>query len=359
VGQISRRLVSVVLPCYNAARFLREALDSVRAQSHRELEVIAVDDGSDDATLQILRETASDDPRIRVLANGGQRGIIHTLNRAVDEAGGEFIARMDADDVVARDRIARQLEVLESRPEIGVVGSAALVTDEDGLVIGRLPVRCTRPSAVAFLALFAAPLMHPTILARASVTRKFPYRQAKECLHVEDYDLLTRMLADGVPLANIDAALYMKRSHPGGVSRKFEQTQIENFVRLGSRHLERTVGVRLSREVYRVVSNRMDSTTTADVLRQGLLSLDRLQRLYLDGLRTADPGTRGEVIAVAGQQRVDILGQAVLKGRSARRLAAIPLVARYAPATLANASLRRYLREKLAGRVLPAGDRHG
>lgn len=345
---MTSRLVSIVLPCHNAAPFLRAALDSALAQTHRELEIVAVDDGSSDDTGAILREAAARDERVRVLVNERRLGIIHALNSAVAEAGGDFVARMDGDDLLDPARIATQLETLERQPDIGVVGSSTMVIDEQDRPIGPRRVRFTHPAAADFLGLFAIPVMHPTIMARTEVMRAFPYRDAPECLHAEDYDLFTRMLAGGVRLINIDKPLYMIRTHPGGVSRRFEPIQIANFVRLARAHLERTGGVRLDDGVQRVLVNRMDETTTAAELRNGLRWLDRLRDRFV---RDVDPAARDEVVAIANLQRIDILGQAVLKGPVRRRLTGAALVARYS-GSLAAPSSRRYLRDEVASRNL-------
>lgn len=346
MGAIAGELVSIVLPCHDAESFLPEALDSVLAQTHREIEVVAIDDGSEDGTGEILRSAAARDDRVRALSNEGNRGLIQTLNRAVAEARGSFIARMDADDVLALDRIERQLAVLAAQPEISVVGSAALVIDEAGRVVGRLPVRCTAPSAAAFLALFATPLMHPTIMAREDVMRAFPYRDAPESLHVEDYDLFTRMLSAGARLANLDHPLYRKRTHAARVSSRFEPLQVANFLRLARLQLERTLGVRLSDGVHRVLVNRMDGTTSFSELRNGLRWLNRLRDLGLQDLVDDGDDVKAEVRAIADQQRVDILGQAILKGPVRRRLAGIALLARYS-LTFTSPKTWRYVREKV------------
>ena len=350
VDSIAGELVSVLLPCHNAAGFLSEALDSVLTQTHDELEVVAVDDGSQDATLDLLREAAAGDERIRVFGNPENKGIIRTLNRAVAEASGEFVARMDADDLLAPDRIEHQLEILLANPAIGVIGSAALAIDESGAVIGRLPVRCTDPAAAPFLALMATPMMHPTVMARAQVMRAFPYRSDPECLHVEDYDLFIRMLDDGVQLQNSEAPLYKKRAHAAGVSSRFEPVQVTNFVALARRQLERIWQEPVSDAVHRVLVNRMEPTTTPHDLRRGLNLLDRLRDRYLAGT-DRQPKVSSEVRAIADQQRFDILGQAILKGPLRRRVAGMALLARYSPA-LRGADARQYLRGKFADRRL-------
>jgi glycosyltransferase involved in cell wall biosynthesis len=326
----------------------------VLAQTYTQLEVVAVDDGSEDRTAEVLRQAAARDDRVRVLVNDRNVGIIRTLNRAVAESKGEFIARMDADDIVVPDRIERQVAVLRTRPEVGVVGSAVVVTDENGRAVGTVPVRCTHPSAAPFLALFAVPVMHATLMARSEVMRAFPYRDAPECLHAEDYDLFTRMLAAGVQMVNTTVALYKKRTHAAGISNQFEPIQVANFVGLASRQLERTLHVRVRDRVHRVLVNRMDSRTSRGDLQQGLRLLDRMRDLFLQGIPPDDAELRSEVIAIADQQRIDILGLAIRKGSPAQRIAGLALLGRYARA-FRSRQTRQYLRGKFARRVSGPG----
>ena len=266
-----RPLVSVVLPCFNAERFLHEALKSVLRQTYRDLEVVALDDGSRDATARILERHAAQDARVRIMANDNNLGLIPTLNRGVAEARGDFIARMDADDVAAPARIERQVQTLTVRHEIGVLGAGIELVDQAGRRSRRqAPVRCREPGAARFMALFATPVAHVTTLARASVMRAHPYGTSPDSLHTEDYDLFTRMLADGVEFLNLDEHLVTVRVNDGSVSRRHEALQVANFVACARRHLERTLGLQPDPSAHKVLVNRMDDAISAHDLEAGL-----------------------------------------------------------------------------------------
>ncbi len=339
----SEPLVSVVLPCYEAERFLAEALNSLLAQTYGRLEVLAIDDGSGDETLGILKEFAARDERVRVLRNPENQGVIRTLNRGVAEARGEIIARMDADDVAAPTRIERQVEVLARRPEIDLVGTGVEVVDgETGRRLRPRPVRCLTPAGARFAALFAMPVAHPTILARVAAMRAYPYGGTPDSLHTEDYEAFARMLADGLGFCNIDELLLTVRVDPASVSVRHERIQIDNFVRCAARHLERTLGARPESAAQRVLVNRIDDTVGAGDLREGLRWLDRIEREFL----RREPNSAAEVRRAADLQRVDILVQAALKGSTAVRLATGPLALRYCRRLLSPPS-RRYLASKL------------
>ncbi len=124
--------VSVLIGAYNSAATLVRAIDSTLAQTLEELELIVIDDGSGDDSLALARAAAAGDPRVRVLALERNRGIAASLNLGLSEAMAPYVAVQDADDYSDPSRLARQLEVLESRPEVAVVGSRMHEVDESG-----------------------------------------------------------------------------------------------------------------------------------------------------------------------------------------------------------------------------------
>ncbi|HEX7244585.1 MAG TPA: glycosyltransferase family 2 protein [Solirubrobacterales bacterium] len=345
---VKASLVSVVLPCFEAEESLAAALDSLLGQTYRDIEILAIDDGSADATPRILGEHAARDARVRVLRNATNLGVIRTLNRGVAEARGELVARMDADDVAAPTRIERQVELLAGRPDVGVVGTGVEQVDREGRRLRPRPVLCTGPGGARFVSLFATPVMHPTIAARTALMRAYPYGGPPESLHTEDYEMFVRMLDAGVGFANIDEPLMRVRSDPSSVSVRFERVQVENFVLCAARHLERTLGERPPPGPQRVLVNRIDSTVGAADLREGLRWLDRIER----ELGRREAGSVAEIARAADLQRVDVLVQAALKGAPAVRLAAGPLALRHGRRLLSPAS-----RSYLAGKLSPAATR--
>jgi glycosyltransferase involved in cell wall biosynthesis len=285
---------------------------------------------------------------VRVLFNEVNLGLIPTLNRGVAEATGDFVARMDADDVTSPSRIRRQLEVLRRRPDVGVVGTGAQLIDEEGTPFGWRPVRCTGPTGAGFMALFATPLIHPTITARTRVMRAFPYGEGLESLHTEDYELFTRMLRAGIAVSNIDAPLHKLRINRASVSQRFESVQVDNFVACARRHLQESLGLRPGSDVHRVLVNRMDERVTGSELREGFRCLAEVEQAFRG---TLSPGAERayEIDAVAAQQRVDILTQAAIKGRPRVRLTAAWLALRHAPSVLSGPG-RTHLLGKLRRR---------
>ena len=155
--------VTVLMPVYNAARHLQEAVESVLNQSHKDFELLVVDDGSTDEGLALLARY--DDPRIRIERLPRNGGIVAALNHGLRHARGSYIARMDADDIALPIRLERQLQYLEQYPEMGVCGSTI---EPFGGHLVRNWVQHFSPSAVAVALLFENPLCHPTVMFRAS-----------------------------------------------------------------------------------------------------------------------------------------------------------------------------------------------
>lgn len=339
---MSGPLVSVVLPCYQAERHLQEALDSLLRQTHRHLEVVAVDDGSTDGTAGILSTTARADPRVRILTQPENRGLVAALNRGVEAARGELVARMDADDVALPDRVARQVAALERWPGTDVVGTGVRLVDEEGRPMEQRPPRARTPVGCRFLSYLATPLVHPSILARARVLRAHPYRKAPETLHAEDYELFARMVRDGVVLRNLEEPLLLLRQGGGSVSRRFEEVQVANFVLCAREHLESGLGEAPDPRVHAVLVNRMGRSTDAAALRRGLRLLDALEQRFL---ADAAPVDRDEIRAVAHQQRVDVLLQALRRGSLGVRVAAVGEALR-PPWSLVSSHGRRHLATK-------------
>jgi len=180
-------LVSIAMPVYNAARTLAVTLRSLRSQTYQNWELLLIDDGSHDATLAVAH--ASADPRVRVISDGPNAGLAARLNQAIALARGEFIARMDGDDIAYPERLATQVKFLLDHPEIDLVGAGALIFDDTGAARGRFPLRITHEEICA-RPWVGFPLPHPTWLGRRAWFARFGYRANFK--KAEDLDLLLR-----------------------------------------------------------------------------------------------------------------------------------------------------------------------
>jgi len=206
--------VSVVLPVFDGEAYLDQAVESILAQSLGAIELIAIDDGSRDRSLAILKAHAVADPRLRVVTREN-RGLVATLNEAIALAEAEFVAIMNADDVALPTRLEKQLVFLQRHPQVAVVGCQVqlLTSGSASSVVARLPV--TPEEVRAFLPL-ASPVAHPAVMfRREAVTACGLYRE--QMMPAEDYDLWLR-ISEHHDIANLPEVLLQYRLHGGQVS---------------------------------------------------------------------------------------------------------------------------------------------
>jgi len=213
---LSTPTISVVIPVYNAARYLESALASVRAQTFADFEIIAVDDGSTDASKALLDRIATADTRLRVISRPNT-GIVGALNDGLAAARGEFIARMDADDICMPERFEKQIAYLRAHPDCVCVGSTFLYIDAAGYSIKE----CARPTDHAtiereLLSGNGGIIIHPAALfRRAAIEQAGRYRERAQW--VEDFDLYLRLARLGT-LANLPDVLFHYRFHEQSVN---------------------------------------------------------------------------------------------------------------------------------------------
>ncbi|MDR0827788.1 MAG: glycosyltransferase [Desulfovibrio sp.] len=197
--------VSVLLPTWNAEMFLREAIDSIMAQTFKNFEIMIVDDGSTDGTRDIIASYA--DPRI-VLLDGPRTGGLHAaLNFGLQEARGEFVARMDADDLSMPTRFAEQVSFMDANSDISVLGAWS---ENFGTYVGRDCPPPT-PAAVKVSLIFSYTMVHTSIMMRQRDLIKRGLFYSKDVVQ-EDYALWCDAVAQGIQLANIPKILARHRT---------------------------------------------------------------------------------------------------------------------------------------------------
>lgn len=230
IAASSRPRVSVIIPAYNAQRYLGESVESVLAQTFTDFECIVVDDGSTDRTQRILSELAERDERLRSIRIP-HGGIVEALNAGVSEARGELIARMDADDVCLPRRLARQVRHMDEHPECVTLGTAVMLVDPYGSTLWEIGVKPEHEQIDAELLKGNGwALFHPTALIRKTpMLAVGGYRP--EYQWSEDIDLFLRMAEVG-RLANLTDALLHYRQHFASVNRNKVELQLRRNRRL-------------------------------------------------------------------------------------------------------------------------------
>lgn len=209
-------LVSVILPAYNCEKYIAASVSSILQQVYDNFELIVVNDGSTDNTSAVLRSIT--DQRLRVLNNDGNKGLIFSLNRAVEESRGEFIARMDADDIATNDRIEKQVHWLLHHPDTAAVATCIRIIDENGNEKADWPLDRQTVSASMIRSVMPREncVAHPTMMVRASILKEYRYSALQQ--NIEDYDLWLRMLSDGLVIDKIPQPLLYYREHPASIT---------------------------------------------------------------------------------------------------------------------------------------------
>jgi glycosyltransferase involved in cell wall biosynthesis len=233
--------VSVLMPCYNAAETLDEALDTLACQSFTDFEVIAVDDGSTDATPEMLRRRATQDRRLRILAQP-HAGIVAALNVGLQACASPYVVRMDTDDRSHPERISQQIAFLEAHPEISLVSCQVVGFPAEqvrkGFAVYIEWLNSLLSDADIRREMFVeSPLPHPSVtFRRQAVVQVGGYQDHG---WPEDYDLWLRLYLAGAHFAKLPQVLLDWREHPARLTRTDSRYSLENFLRLKAFYLGR------------------------------------------------------------------------------------------------------------------------
>lgn len=205
--------LSVVVPTYNAAQYVAEAVSSVLSQDFTDFELLLIDDGSTDDTTSVVSQFVYD-PRIRILRNERNMGLIATLHRAYSECRAPLIARMDADDICMPDRFSRQVAFLGDHPEVSILGGAIRFF---GNVAPNVFVFPSLHADIHPAMLFYCPLAHPALMFRRELLDQGLIHYDDAFRYAEDYHLWSRLLLK-VKAANLPETVLNYRLHAKQVS---------------------------------------------------------------------------------------------------------------------------------------------
>lgn len=213
--------VSVLMPVYNAQQYLAEAIDSIINQTFTDWELVIINDGSTDDSDAIIK--SYQDSRIRYIENESNLKLIATLNKGIALCRGEYIARMDADDVAMPDRLQVQVAFMDSHPDYVMCGADAIIVDMKGVSKGTIRNLQTNELLQINL-LFSSPFVHPVMIMRRSIMLNNLYDS--NFIHTEDYELWCRLAKQG-KIANIGRLLLKYRWHDTNISVVYNDTQEE------------------------------------------------------------------------------------------------------------------------------------
>jgi len=209
-------LVSIVMPVYNAAEFLRESLDSILSQTYCNWELIAVDDASSDNSYQILMQYADADSRIKLYKNRNNLGVSKSANKAISKAKGEYIARMDSDDIMFPDRLEKQLKYLQKHDDVLVVGMQCKFVNSRGDITGN-KIFPTSFENIKSMMFWSIPMQQPSLMFnRNKLPKNFAWYDGG-FTSAEDLELMFKLFKLGKVANMSDFGLYY-RIHGGNTS---------------------------------------------------------------------------------------------------------------------------------------------
>lgn len=211
--------ISVVMPVRDCEKYLPLAIESILSQTFDDFEFIIVNDGSTDRTDEVIRRYLQD-PRLVYEDNGAKEGIVYSLNRGIEMARADIIARMDADDISMPDRFELQYRFLQDNPDIALVGSSVELIDFAGRSIGLRSV-VTGPENIRRIFFYYGPHRQPTIMVRKEALLSIGgYRDYMVC---QDIDLYFRLILSGMKTDNLPDVLVKYRVHGENSDRHFKK----------------------------------------------------------------------------------------------------------------------------------------
>ncbi|MBT6004733.1 MAG: glycosyltransferase family 2 protein [Prolixibacteraceae bacterium] len=234
------------MPVYNVEKYLQEAIESILNQTYSNFEFLIINDGSSDKSGEIIN--SYNDSRIVYLQNNKNKGLVYTLNYGISLAKGEYIARMDGDDISLPDRFETQVAIMGKFKDIVVCGSWMKTFGLDNECIWSTP---TQDALIKASLVFASCIYHPTTMFRRETLIKNRLNYDPKYIHAEDYELWIR-LADFGELANISQVLLKYRKHTNSVGSKHSNAQRQSANKIRNNLLSSKLQCSFSKKQFRI-----------------------------------------------------------------------------------------------------------
>ena len=269
---MSNPAITVLMPVYNAERYIGEAIDSILRQTFTDFEFLIINDGSEDCSEEII--LSYHDPRIRYVKNEKNEKLITTLNKGISIAKAKYIARMDADDISNPNRLYTQFEFMEQHPEVALSGSwFEMVGHNSGIA-----KYAETHSEIMIKMLHQCHFCHPSVIMRKEAIDSFETKFDPLFIHAEDYDFFAR-IGEKFEVANIQEVLVKYRIHEQSISAQNKEMQHQNSLIIKKR-LFQNIGAELNNleiEFYRKMAQHEYSCNEI-YLTESKLFLEKLVR---------------------------------------------------------------------------------
>lgn len=278
-GSVKVKKVSIIMPVYNGKEFLSESIESILNQSYTDFEFIIVNEfGSNDGSDLIIQNYAKKDNRIIFIQNGKREGIAESLNIALRKAKGKYIARMDSDDISMPDRISEQVSYLEKNPEIGLCGIQPTFFGTQKM---EWKVS-TDPIYIKNSIFFYSPCVHPTIMFRSELVKKYDIFYNKNYKASEDYDFLAKF-AKVTLISNINnPKLFKYRLHNTNATYENNEVGLKNYSQIMSNLFKEQLKLDFTDEEINLLNCHISlNPYSENELFQKYLELDKLLKMIL------------------------------------------------------------------------------
>ena len=244
----SNPIVTVLLPAYNAEKYIRESIDSILNQTFIDFELLIINDGSIDKTEEII--LSYNDSRIRYIKNETNLKLIKSLNKGVSLSRGKYIARMDADDISLPDRLKEQVEFMENHNDVAVCSSLMYLMTEKGIrqwnyYPAKTSIGC------AFCSIYRTPLAHPAAFFRAEILKKYQYTDSKDSVHIEAFVLWGDLALNNEKMYVIQKYLVKYRQNKESVSWRYMDFALSNHSKQVQKMLKKMVNINVPYELCR------------------------------------------------------------------------------------------------------------
>lgn len=253
-------LISVILPVYNGEKYICKALDSILYQTYQHFELIVIDDSSTDATPLIIKDYQKNNSKIQVIYLKQNKGLTACLNLGIQAAHGQYIARMDADDICLPKRFEKQVRFLENHPDVAALGAAFRLIDASGHKIKDY-VFSNNHHILIWNFLFFNPICHPSVMIRMEALRKVGFYDEK-LKRAQDYDLWWRISAIG-KLSNLKENLLIMRQHDKRVTNQYQSEQNFYVANIGKKHIGSNLNIDAPPDIMKYIREKCYTAETA------------------------------------------------------------------------------------------------
>lgn len=281
------------MPVYNGEKYLRLAIESILKQTYEDFEFLIINDGSRDRSEEII--LSYNDSRIVYVKNEQNLGLIRTLNKGIDLAKGEYIARMDCDDISLSDRLEIQIKYFQEDSTLDFLASLPIHLLSNGRTFRSYRFYSLHDEAIRFESIIEISFCHPCIMCKSSILRKYKYQESVNYTHIEDYELGLRLSQKGVKMYYSNDFVLYYRKNKNGVSLSNRQIQTERVYNLSKRVLKYIYSYELNKENYLFIVGKKgwytsrqlkDTCSELDGIFNAFIRKERISELGLKEIET-------------------------------------------------------------------------